>query len=388
MSGVAGSLEQSGLLKNVLLLAVSVAGALLVAEAVSRYLMPISVGYTVLSLQGQPLGGPLAEGGAAGSGEGELRPDVSYRVVTQEFDTVVTHTKEGYRGLSRPQDPEVLFIGDSFTYGTGLNDKETIPYIYCRETHLICVNLGVPGTATVRQVARLERYLTEYGWRPREVKLLFMGMTAALMSGNDLSGNLEEIEEIETQDAGAAPARKVGLFAAIYDRRSLILEYSNLVRNAYYVYAPLLRAKLSPGMGNTELQQALAVTARQFRTLEELAARYGFEYSIYIIPPMQDVMNGGYEDALAAIKEIAQTDRVYSIAPALLEDGQPEQYYYAMDGHPNVAGAAKLARFMVALDEADARNAIVGPAGASPQERSRPRRDGAHPADLNRHAGR
>jgi hypothetical protein len=130
----------------------------------------------------------------------------------------------------------------------------------------------------------------------------------------------------------------------------LILEHSNFVRNAYYIYAPVLRAAFSPEMDAMELQRALAITAQQFRRLKELATYYGFDYSIYILHPMQDLLNGGYENTLAAIREIAPTDRVYTTAPAWLDGGPPQQYYYAMDGHPNATGAAKLAHFMMKQD--------------------------------------
>jgi hypothetical protein len=348
MCGAAGVPELTGFLKNAFLLVVSVAASLLFAEGGSRYMMPIRYGYTVLSLQGGPLGAPLEVYGSAG----ELQPGVSYRVLTQEFDTVVTHTKEGYRGLSSPANPDIVFIGDSFTYGVGLNDQETIPYVYCHEMHLVCVNLGVPGTGTVLQVARLQSYLREYGWHPREVKLLFMGMTSALMSGNDLNDNLKEMTQRHSQDSAAVPAKQAGFWSAIYDHRSLILEHSNIARNAYYIYAPLLRAVFSPKMNDQELQRGLAITSQQFKILQDLAASYGFAYSIYILPPMQDLMNGGYQNTLAAIRKIAATDRVYTTAPALLDGGPPQQYYYAMDGHPSASGAAKLARFMVARDSA------------------------------------
>jgi hypothetical protein len=36
----------------------------------------------------------------------------------------------------------------------------------------------------------------------------------------------------------------------------------------------------------------------------------------------------------------------------LVDGGPPQQYYYAMDGHPNATSAAKLARFIVAHDTA------------------------------------
>ncbi|MCB9990836.1 MAG: SGNH/GDSL hydrolase family protein [Rhodospirillales bacterium] len=334
--------------KNILLMAVSVLVTLVMLEGASRLVMPVKYGNEVMALDGSAL--PPYEG------DEMLRPGLSYRVVSQEFDTVVTHTPSGYRGLSEPVNPEVVFIGDSFTYGVGLQDKETIPHIYCRELDLVCVNLGVPGTATIRQLDRLERYLQEKNWRPREVKLLFMGMTAALLAGNDLNGNLEELPKEDVPVAAeAAPVVSGGggLLAWLVGQRTFMLDHSNLVRIAYYIGGPLLRAGLSPETGDDELHRALGVTKDQFARLEALSKQYGFAYHIYIIHPMQDVINDTWENTLQALQDIAPEGAVVtSLAPAVFrDDSLPSSNYYPMDGHLNAAGAEKTALYLVGLDQ-------------------------------------
>ena len=49
------------------------------------------------------------------------------------FDVVYTIDKNGLRATPPPQDPNeqecILFLGDSLTFGEGVNDRETLPYI-------------------------------------------------------------------------------------------------------------------------------------------------------------------------------------------------------------------------------------------------------------------
>lgn len=335
------SLAMPGFVKNALLLLISVAASLLIAEAGSRIFMPVKYGHTVLDQDGQPVN-PKASGGG-------LTPGLSYRIVSQEFDKTVTHTNRGFRGPLDPANPDVVFIGDSFTYGVGLADEETIPFIYCAETERSCANLGVPGTATAGQLDRLEQYLIRENWRPQEVRLLFMGMTSSLMAGNDLIGNLHTADGSE--DDRADTTQEKGAWAKILDGRKTVLAASNLVRVAYYVGGPLLRATLSPQTERAELQQALAATKIQFSRLDELSRRYGFSYRIYIVHPMQDIIRGGHEKTLAEIQAIASPGRVASTAPAFPEGTAPQQFYYPMDGHYNPAGARLVALYIAAQDK-------------------------------------
>ncbi len=330
-------------IKNLALIAVSMLVALLLAEGASRLVMPVKYGNEFVTMDGAPFNPRTA---------GRLTPDARFRMVAQEFDAVVTHTPDGYRGLAQPVNPEVIFIGDSFTYGIGLNDKETIPHVYCRALDVSCANLGVPGTATGHQLERLDRFLQEKNWRPRTVRLLFMGMTGALMAGNDFSGNLEyEAQQQRTDETGAQAPQTKSPLHWLLGQRKLLLEHSNLVRILYYVYGPVLRAELSPDTAADDLEKALAATERQLLKLHSLSEDYGFDYAIYIIHPMQDLMTGGYQQTWTTLQDIAPTMRVYTTAPALLGSGDAAQYYFPYDGHLNAKGARLVARYIAGMDE-------------------------------------
>ena len=128
-------------LKNLALVLFSVLLSLVLMEGVSRLFMPVQYGHSF-----------VAEDGSAVSPVRDfhtLAPSLSFRQVTHEYDKATTHTSGGFRGPMNPAQPGVIFIGDSFTYGTGLADEETIPFLYCMETGEACVNLGRAGTATL-----------------------------------------------------------------------------------------------------------------------------------------------------------------------------------------------------------------------------------------------
>ena len=107
---------------------------------------------------------------------------------SNEYNAIPTITNKGHRVPGVEGNPDVVFPGDSFTYGYGLSDEQTFASLYCKRLNLECVNLGIPGSGTLRQVERLEQYLDRYGWRPREVKLFFFGMSSS-SAGNDFVDN-------------------------------------------------------------------------------------------------------------------------------------------------------------------------------------------------------
>lgn len=59
----------------------------------------------------------------------------------------VTVTSQGYRGQRQVQASEhpVVFLGDSFTYGSGVRDDETFPALVERAVARPVANLGIPG---------------------------------------------------------------------------------------------------------------------------------------------------------------------------------------------------------------------------------------------------
>jgi hypothetical protein len=315
---------------------------LLAIEALSRVLVPIAPAARLMTMDGALLDLP------EGASSLRLPPGMKFRQVASEYDAVVTTSNLGYRGPPVRGEPKIIFLGDSFTFGTGLEDEQTFAYQYCHARQIDCVNLGRGGTSTTRQLVILESFLTKEGWRPREVRLFMLVMTAALGAGNDLADNLAELEgalEEPQQDAV-----NTGVWHRVVDYRRGILAWSNLIRVIYFVWGPVMRAKLSPTPQPDRLRAALGETARQLARFKDMAQKYHFDARIYIIHPVQDLLNGTYPQTIEVIRAIAPAGMsVASTAEALLAD--PSSYYYPYDGHFNPSGSSRIADFLLTEDE-------------------------------------
>lgn len=324
------------------LCALIVAAGLL--EGLTRLAFPVQYGHKFYSMDGQPIS-PITNAF-------EMTGPLTYRQATQEFDKITTHTARGFRGPLDPARPEILFIGDSMTYGIGLADAETIPYLVCLhwETRS-CANLGHPGSSTITQIDILEHFLQTQHWRPREVHLMILAMTGALFAGNDLMDNIRDSTskpmKIENMvEPSAEKPKSQPFWVRIFNKRQSLLEHSNLARVTYYILAPLLRAWFSPEIEKSELRKALAITKAQFERLDALSRRYGFTYIIHVVHPMQDLMRGTQEETVSILEGIAPEGRVRGTAGALMDAGKPATYYYPLDGHLTAEGAARLAAYI------------------------------------------
>jgi GDSL-like lipase/acylhydrolase family protein len=177
-----GSRRSSFLRDTLLILAIS-AVALLAAELVIRLSLPQE--YRTTSLNGLSLGmndtllGHLNQPGAHVILDGP-EFSVDYRVGDQGFRDEVVHA------IPKPDSVlRVLLLGDSFTWGAGVEYDSIWPVVFerrCLEAGLGCdiVKAGVSGFDTRQEVLYLERLLPLY--RPDLVVLAFLP--------NDLATNL------------------------------------------------------------------------------------------------------------------------------------------------------------------------------------------------------
>lgn len=345
------------------LVAVSAVVGLLGAELLVRVVHPISDGRDNVTLQGEPI-------------TSWFEPGSVYRQVSNEYDARTTITPQGHRVPGTPGSPDVIFIGDSFTYGWGIDDENTFVGIYCARTGRSCANLGMPGTGTGKQLNRLEQFLDANHWQPREVKLVFFGMSGAWSAGNDFVDNYDEREMVTAidaaldgngQDASAAasaitPAaaaqgnveepRRVGLVERIISMQSAILGRSNLMRLAKFYWGPLLKSLLVVEPGEERVTQALHYTRLNLKRLAAMSKSRGFTYSIYLIVPVQDVIRRSFPQTLEALSSVASVP-ITSTAELFVDD--PVSYYYAYDGHINTKGSRAIGEFLVSLEQGDRR---------------------------------
>jgi hypothetical protein len=318
------------------MLTVSTLLALGMAEVAARVFHPISDGRYNLTLDGRPI-------------KDWVEPGIVYRQIANEYDARTTITPRGHRVPGADGSPDVIFVGDSFTFGYGLTDDQTFAMIYCRERHVGCVNLGIPSSGTLRQVERLEKFLTDYKWRPKEVKFFFFGMSTSFSAGNDFADNYDrEVTDRRSpgqpREARQRPGR--GLRERVIGWQSFLLSHSTLLRVAKFYWGPMLKSMVVAPPGD-RMQTALEATRSSLARLDALSREHGFDYTIYLIVPVQDLLRGTYTDTLATLNRVSPRPAV-STAEALL--GSPKENYFAFDGHLNPTGSRRVAEFLEARD--------------------------------------
>lgn len=308
--------------------------ALLLAEVITRVVMPIFPGTHKLDEKGSKVD---LHDIAAGK---------TFRQFSAEFDAHTKITKDGYRYPESKGNPEVIFIGDSFTYGQGLSDEETFIMQYCKQASLQCMNLGVPGYGTINAVERLDSFLQEKEARPRKVYLVMLAMTSFLGAGNDLYDNIKitdqrnskkqnDGEEIEYKET---PLRRIS---------NQILRLSNFARVIKFNFAPMIKSKLVVKPEEDQLEIALKLTQISLTKLSELAKKYNFIAEIILIHPMQDISRGTHKETLDKISSITDLTIIPSAEYFL---PNPTDYYFAMDGHFNLQGSNKMVKLLNSIE--------------------------------------
>lgn len=323
---------------NIALLVVSVTVGLAALEFSSRALMPLRPTATSVSVSGEPV--------EIYADQFRFVPNLRFYQVSNEFRSTVTISPQGHRIPVVQGNPDVVFVGDSFTFGYGLSDEDTFPLIYCRRANLSCANLGRPGTGTVLQLQILEHFLKTEGWRPKQVLLFPMVMSNGLVSGNDLFDNLGEHSRTAS-DPRAVRQTSESWDAA--DTGRSLLSKLNLVRLVYFHAAPFFRSFFTPEPEQSAYKRALDVMAEQLRRLDSLSREYGFEYAIFVLHPIQDVLRGTAAATYDTIRRLAVTDRMVPTAQAF--ESNPRAFYFAYDGHLNPRGSLGIADLLTSYTQ-------------------------------------
>ncbi len=342
---------QKALLFNTLTVLVSITITLSALEWISRWVAPISPGVEYYDADGHHI--------TIGTGDSfRLRPG-NHTQVSKEYSARISITQGGYRGTKMTKQPELIFLGDSFTFGQGLSDEETFPEIYCESLGLQCVNLGRSGSGTIFQVELLSRSLEAHSWSPRTVMIFLMVMTDALMEGNDLRDNIRYAREhgllstttvrdrqADTKTSKTVPESGWNFTEILLEFRRIALVHSNLVRVVYSYTAPILRILFSPRAAASQVELGLSLTQTALQELDNLGRQYDFVTEIVVLHPMQDIARGTAQETFDAIKAIAPHGVKVTPTHQLFE-ATLNSSYYLYDGHFTPLGAKQLADFLL-----------------------------------------
>lgn len=328
-------MKLKSVIANLALLTVSMSIVVVGAEVVSRYVVPISPGPHLLTLDGQPLV------------QSYMKPDASYRIVTPDFDAETNITSDGYRAPESKGNPDTLFIGDSFTFAQGVTDDKTFPSLYCEEKGLDCANLSVPGASTLYTLDRLESFLDKKGWAPNNVFLFFF-------TGNDFTDNIwaadqrekgESYEPLElSPEIEHAKKQSLPIHKRMVDAS---LKHSNLMRVLYYKALPAFREQGDPEAANTQLAKSLAITKVEFQRLQALSEEYAFNYKIFVLYAEPEIKQQRHLQLKEDLQNVSST-KIISLGALFADD--LGKYYFPSDGHFTESGNQKLSEFLIKGD--------------------------------------
>jgi hypothetical protein len=318
---------------NSIIFVVTSLSCILVLEIASRYVMSISAGTQALDVAGNSL--QIYQEDSL-----RLRGPAIYRQVSDEFDVITTISDKGFR-VPATSNPTVIFLGDSFTFGTGLSDTQSIPSVFCKELSIDCVNMGRPGTGTGHQVDLLEQVLSLEEWKPKLVFLLIFAMDGVSSAGNDFTDNI--LYRLQKKRAGFDQESKSQQYTRTFSQ--YLLEKFNLARIVKFFIGPQLRSIWSRELSGDAIIDVRAEMEKHLSKLDSLSRKFGFDYQIVLLHPMQDHMRGTAAHTLRVITGLSKGKNVISTVDVFKDT--PSRYYFAYDGHFNKFGAEAVAKKLI-----------------------------------------
>jgi lysophospholipase L1-like esterase len=312
----------------------------------------------------------------------QFDPDIRYVLLPNQRgwidDGFVTTNSLGFRGRevgsSKPAGRfRIVAIGDSVTFGWGVNDSET----FCSQLEqllhrrlpdrdLDVVNLGVGGYDTRQEVLLLERNVSRLqpdlvlvGFYSNDVpEALGDKETAApvgiqVASADSQAGRVLHLNPAPSSWVDAQMRRS----RAIYTTGRVLKRLSH--RGEWGMSGFSMELDLLEGRESPELDTAWGRVAKQLNDLRSMSTSFGFSVGIVVLPPREQVMgvypNARYQSRVRAIaNELGFV--VIDPLPALAKSrANVDALFIPYDrNHPSAAGHRVLAQTIAEhLDQND-----------------------------------
>ena len=262
---------------------------------------------------------------------------------SSEFSAEIRTDELGFRKTANEsRTPDYLFLGDSFTFGHGVSDKEVFSSIFCEKNNFTCLNLGRSGTDTFEQIRILRHAIDKLGLRPKNVVVVMLVACSLDVSGNDLGDNLKE----RISAKGNAGMLAVTLAS---DGLSLVRKIQELVgdfeitKRVMMLVSGGLKRGLYSCSDDASIEAALNATDIALAELENLSKKQRFNASIFFIHPYQE-LDGVFRATESYLRKLPprHLDRYFTAQYFRREN------YYQYDGHFNAAGHANMASIIEA----------------------------------------
>ena len=296
-----------------------------------------------------------------GSSVVRFRPLSAFAAVDREYRNDIHITPWGTRvtGADAIGSDVVAFAGDSFTFGLGVNDRETFVSLTCRTRHLHCLNAGIPGTSLAAQLDLVAGNFEHWG-RPGRVVFVFF-------AGNDLPELIRETDQRTRSTPPPSSPMLVSLDAfnrAVNSsdvfRRSYLLRFVKTTARAWAMPDSMdLMFVTAAGAHGDFGRAAEAALSLSLDRLERLSAQLGFRASFIVLPDRYQVYRPAMidkaryyrldPDALdmtfpqRLLRTQLERRGIESVDAGACLDSSRRDLYYEYDNHLTAAGHAAVA---------------------------------------------
>lgn len=212
----------------------------------------------------------------------------------------------------------IFFFGDSFTFGEGVDDSESLPQQFAAASGVRVLNFGVPGYGPHQVLRELEinRPRAVDRLDPKAIVLLTLPsahmMRAAGRAEWDPNGPRYEVVNGNLQYQGH--------FVPLPALQRLLLRWSN-------AYAKFLDARIRRIITTTDRQRLLAILLRI-----QAVSRTCYHAPFFVV--LWDVHKGASKDA----KWLRDNLREHNVSTLALSEAAPQlqndSFYLPIDGHP------------------------------------------------------
>lgn len=307
-------------------------------EIGSRYVFPISPGAQRFDINSnQPLNISFNE------------PGSSYRQVFAEYDVITNIDEKGNRhtaNISKSSSETYIFLGDSFTFGQGVADKDTIPSLFCKETDALCVNLGVPGTGLVRQYKKLSEYFDTNKLPKKSILVhLILASTSSKHAGNDIMDTIAEHNSAAKNDLeGKENIRSAGYLIEL--ARWLSRE-SNAFRVFRTLFGNQIKALAWDKSADAFNKQELSIFVDYQAKIIKLLRTNNILYYPVILSTSSELALDKQAKTFSDLSELTGLDFILGFDG----DEDKQSLFFPLDGHANPKGNAHITRNLLSYFE-------------------------------------
>lgn len=266
------------------------------------------------------------------------------------YDIKFTNGDDGFRVTHKGDIPDfvnkkIMFIGDSFTYGKGVNDQETFAYELQQaliKDSVEIINAGVEGRGTDHALRSYQFYKDKY--QPNTV-IYFAHY-------NDLADNIRDEYFDVINDSTLIPKSFEKLTGGTKEKLRKSKIYNRLISHSHFfsLLKAVLVNLLIPDQivsyeDGIDMDRAKNLTSIYIEQLRKEVEADGRKFLVYYIPAINDIdarIKGQQTEQEAFFDNYFRDKNVtfYNLSDDFIDSGEMNilKHFYLLEGHWNPNG--------------------------------------------------